>query len=144
MTPSEFHDLVRRAEDGDVEAQYNLADMYHKGLYVPRNYAEAEKWYLRSVEQGREDARVLYLKGLAKRTEGMSLLELEGKQGNAWACYELAKALSQPGDHDGDPVTAYSWFCLAEAYELGDKLDKICKKEIEKLESELSIEQLLQ
>jgi TPR repeat protein len=41
---SELRDLVRRAQGGDVDAQYSLAQLYHSGNGVPRNYLEAEKW----------------------------------------------------------------------------------------------------
>jgi TPR repeat protein len=148
LATSEFQNLVRRAEDGDLEAQCSLAERYHHGDDVLRNYVEAEKWYLRSAEQGRPRAQcnlgLLYLKSLGNRAEGMRLLELAGKQGDEHACYELAKALSQPSDQGSDPVAAYIWFCLAEAYgakEYG--YGKTCEKEIQKLESELSIEQIL-
>jgi nucleotide-binding universal stress UspA family protein len=67
----------------------------------------------------------------------MRLLALVGKQGDSYACYELAKALLQPSSQDRDPVAAYVWFCLAETY------GTACEKEIQKLESELSREQIL-
>jgi hypothetical protein len=141
-TTSEFQDLVRCAEDGDFEAQYNLAGLYRCGGHVVlRNYIEAEKWYLPGVEQGRRDAQfglgLLYLRGLGKRVEGMRLLALAGKQGDGFACYELAKALLQLSSQDRDPVAAYVWFCLAETYGCE------CEKEIQKLESELFTEQIL-
>lgn len=141
LATSEFQSLVRRAEDGDAEAQYRLADLYHRGDGVLRDYLEAERWYLLSVEQGRPGAQfclgLLYLKGLGNRAEGLRLLALAGKQGDESACYELAKALSEPSGQDSDPVAAYIWFCLAGAY------GRVCEKEIRKLEAELSIEQVL-
>lgn len=142
-TTTEFHDLVRCAENGDFDAQYNLAELYGCGGYgVLRNYIEAEKWYLPGAEQGREDAQIalalLYLSGLGKRSEGMRLLALAGKQGSSCACYELAKAHLQSSGPDRDPVAAYVWFCLAEAFSGGSPV-----KEIRKLESELSTEQIL-
>jgi hypothetical protein len=141
-TTTEFQDLVRSAENGDFDAQYNLAELYRCGGYVVlRNYIEAEKWYLPGAEQGRRDAQfglaLLYLSGLGKRVEGMRRLALVGKQGDSDACYELAKAYLQPSGRDRDAVSAYVWFCLAEAYGRG------CEKEIQKLESELSTEQIL-
>jgi hypothetical protein len=141
LEASEFQDLVRRAEGGDLDAQCLLARFYHNGDGVPRNYVEAERWYLPSVEQGNPDAQrdlgSLYLNGLGNRGEGVRLLALAARQGDGWACYELARALLRPGGQGGDAVAAYTWFCLAEAY------GKAGDKEIRKLESELSREQIL-
>ena len=38
------------AEQGDVEAQHNLGYMYYEN--VPRDYAEAAKWYRKAADQG--------------------------------------------------------------------------------------------
>ncbi len=49
------------AEQGDATAQYNLGYMYHYGLGVPQNSAEAAKWYGRAADQG--DANAQYKLG---------------------------------------------------------------------------------
>jgi TPR repeat protein len=41
-----------KAEHGDAEAQYNLGILYHDGQGVPRDDAEAVKWYRKAAEQG--------------------------------------------------------------------------------------------
>ena len=38
----------RAAEKGDQFAQYNLSDMFQKGLGVPQDQRQAEEWYLRA------------------------------------------------------------------------------------------------
>lgn len=100
-----------------------------------------------SAEQGNVYAQhglgLLYLNCLGNRAEGIRLLALAGKQGDVDACYQLAKALSQPGGQGSDKVAAYIWFCLAEAYHFGEAPWKVCEKEIQKLESELSVDQIL-
>ena len=45
------------AEQGDVEAQYSLGNMYYRGMGVPENYAEAAKWYRKAAEQGMAQAQ---------------------------------------------------------------------------------------
>ena len=45
-----FHRLY--AEQGVVNAQFRLAQMYHKGREVPQDYKEAIKWYRLAAEQG--------------------------------------------------------------------------------------------
>ena len=49
-----FH---KAAEQGDVNAQYNLGQMYDKGLGIPQDYTEAIKWYRKVAEQGDADAQ---------------------------------------------------------------------------------------
>ena len=55
------------AEQGDVDAQYNLGVMYDNGWGVLQDYAEAMKWYRLAADQGNETAQynigVSYHKG---------------------------------------------------------------------------------
>ena len=39
------------AEEGHVEAQYNLGQMYRNGWGVPQDYKEAVRWYRLAAEQ---------------------------------------------------------------------------------------------
>ncbi len=54
----EVKDLIVLAEQGDIEAQYNLALRYYNGpkYYnsqgVPQDYEEAAKWYQKVAERG--------------------------------------------------------------------------------------------
>jgi len=45
------------AERGDVDAQFSLGEMSKKGQGVPRDDAEALKWYRRAADQGHADAQ---------------------------------------------------------------------------------------
>ena len=47
------------AEQGHVEAQFNLGLMYSEGLDVPQDYAEAAKWFRAAAENGNVFAPVL-------------------------------------------------------------------------------------
>ena len=42
----------RKAEQGDADAQIALGLMHHKGEGVPKDLAEALKWYRKAAEQG--------------------------------------------------------------------------------------------
>jgi len=79
--------VQKAAEQGDADAQYDLATMYHNGEGVPQNYTEAMKWYKKAAEQGYVDAQydlaLMYLKG-----EGVSQDYIEGY---VWASIASAK-----------------------------------------------------
>ena len=45
------------AEQGDAQAQYNLGVLYDNGQGVPKNDAEAMKWYRMAADQGEAEAR---------------------------------------------------------------------------------------
>src|SRR6266481_3442143 len=45
-------DYRARAERGDADAQYSLANMYRQGQGVPRDDAESVRWLRKAAEQG--------------------------------------------------------------------------------------------
>ena len=63
-----FREWKLSAEQGDVDAQFNIAGMYQEGQGVPQDYAEAVKWYQKAAEQGAFRAQfnlgVFYANGL--------------------------------------------------------------------------------
>jgi TPR repeat protein len=44
------------AEQGDAEAQYNLAQMYTRGQGVPKDHAESNRLYRLAAEQGHRES----------------------------------------------------------------------------------------
>ena len=62
-------ELRKKAEAGDAVAQTNLGVRYALGLDVPKDTAEAAKWYRKSAEQGNAYAQ-LFLAGLHARGDG--------------------------------------------------------------------------
>ena len=51
-TQEQVRENIRKAEQGDAEAQSVLGLMYSLGLGVPQDSQEAVKWYRRAAEQG--------------------------------------------------------------------------------------------
>ena len=50
-------ELIRKAQNGDAEAQYRLGGFYQYGLGgFENNEEEAVKWYMKAAEQGHADA----------------------------------------------------------------------------------------
>ena len=62
-----FEETKLLAEQGYVNAQYNLGNMYDRGEGVPENDAEAVKWFRLAAEQGYVNAQynlgVMYSNG---------------------------------------------------------------------------------
>ncbi len=59
-----------RQRGGDVEARYNLGNMYYRGEAISEVYAEALKWYRKSANQGFAKAQ-----GHKKAISSRSILE---------------------------------------------------------------------
>ena len=74
----------RLAELGHAASQFNLGFLHHHGLAVPKNPAEAVRWYRASAEQGRVEA-----------------------QFSLGTLYETGAGVPR------DPVKAYRWYNLA-------------------------------
>jgi hypothetical protein len=108
------------AQRGDPVAQHNLGVMHANGLEVPRDYAEAARWFRAAADQGlavaQYDLAVLYDNGRGvalNRAEAAAWYRRAALQGNAFAQYNLA-VLHGTGDGvPRDGVEAYVWLALA-------------------------------
>ena len=47
---------LKAAEQGDVDAMYQLGECYEDGFGVEEDEEEAIKWYRKAAEQGNDDA----------------------------------------------------------------------------------------
>ena len=58
--PQDYKEAVRwyrlSAEQGNADAQYNLAKMYYQGLGVPKDYVSAHMWINLAASNGEEGA----------------------------------------------------------------------------------------
>jgi len=70
---SNYDQYIDAAENGSVEAQYSLAQLYYNGTYPFMNsdFIEAEKWFRKAAMQGHVKAQVhlgvIYSKGLGHK-----------------------------------------------------------------------------
>lgn len=108
------------AEQGDAGAQYNLGNMYYKGLGVPQDYKEAVRLYRLSAEQGYAFAQVLlgamYSHGQGvpqDHKEAVRLYRLSAEQGHAEAQYNLGLMYAKGQGVPQDYVLAHMWFNLS-------------------------------
>jgi TPR repeat protein len=79
---AQLAELTKKAEAGDMDAQYQLGAAYDAGRDVPRDLAEAIVWYRRAAQAGQVEAQ---------NSVG-SALQAEGRYAEAIAWYEKAAA----------------------------------------------------
>ena len=95
-----------RAREGDPAAQTLVAEIYARGLGVPRNPKEAARWYAAAAEQGVAEAQFQYALILMDgrladpdETRAMKLLTEAAKSGSRLAQFNLAQLIvkREPG-----------------------------------------------
>jgi len=66
-TQASLHEWKPLAEQGQADAQYNLALIYRDGDGVPQNYETAVMWYILAAKQGHANAQsnltIMHAKG---------------------------------------------------------------------------------
>lgn len=111
------------AEQGDVEAQINLCNIYYIiAQGVPRNYAEAVKWCRLAAEQGSADAQFrlgyFYSEGFGvpqSYAEAIVWYRRAAEQGNAEAQGSLGALYASEHGVETNLVEAHMWLNLAAA-----------------------------
>jgi len=135
LTQSDFSVLSSHAESGDREAQYWLGLIYDEGRIVPKDAEHAERWFLKSADQGYvpaqralgiaywRDDRVkatLWLQPAAKHgdSEAQFLLGIAYEQGSFGTInYKEAQSWLQKSARQGHPDAQAS---LGRMYENGE------------------------
>jgi len=109
-----------RAEQGDPEAQYDLASMYFRGKGVPQDYAEAVRWYRKAAEKGytRAENALGYVyyqgKGVPQDdAEAVRWFRKAADHGDANAQSGLAFMYSQGKGMPQDYAEAVRWYSKA-------------------------------
>jgi hypothetical protein len=87
--------LLERAQQGDAEAQFDLAKNYETGrIGLPRDFAQAEHWYRAAAAQGEPFAQaslgIMFNFGKGVRQDYVQ----------AYMWYEIAIAHATGGDRD--------------------------------------------
>ena len=119
----DFKETKDRAEQGDAEAQYNLAVMYDMGLGAPKNYSESGKWYAKAAGQGIAEAQfqlgVRYYEHAKKAKDNyvkaFSWFYKAALQGMAEAQYNVALMYQLGRGVPTNRVEAYKWYIISAA-----------------------------
>ena len=121
-TPSSVEELVRNAEEGLVDAQYNLGVMYADGVGVPQDSTAAAQWLRKAAEQGHAEAQfhlgTMYRNGKGVPQDGVEATKWFRKaaeQGDARAQHNLASMYYAGDDVPKDYAEAMKWYRKAAA-----------------------------
>ena len=129
-------DLRSKAEGGDSMAQCSLGMMYRKGEGVPKDAAEAAKWFRKAADQGDADAQydlaLMYRSGEGvpkDAAEAVKWYRKAADQGDAKAQFYLGGMYEKGEGVAKDDAEAYSWYNLAsvsydDARKWRDELEK--------------------
>lgn len=120
---SPLQGLRTLAEQGNAEAQFNLGQWYEHGRGVPKDYAEALRWYRLAAEQGDSFAQFdlgnHYSEGIGvprDEKEAVRWWRMAADQGFPPAQHSLGKTLARGVQGVlPDKVQAYVWFTLSSA-----------------------------
>ena len=146
--PDQYASIHGRANNGDAQAQYELAQLYETGDNVQKSLAKARKWYRKAASQGHLEAQVAfgqfnmdqypYGRNYDTRPEAYYWLSLAADQDNKVAQYEIGVLYREYfnnayGDFLLDSLEMYkksaeqdyvpALLALAHIYEKGDGVD---------------------
>lgn len=121
LTDSELANIKKRATEGDVQAEMDLAEAYAKGNGIPANDGLAAQWYLNAAEQGNAEAQnrlgTMYRLGIGvekNKGEAVSWYRKAARQKNPSAMFNMGMVYYNGDGVQIDHVAAGAWFLLAE------------------------------
>ena len=116
-------DLRPLAEEGRVEAEFQLGVMYFLGVGVPQDVVEAVKWYQKAAEQGHVVAQVMVAlqhETMRDHAEAAKWYRKAADQGNADAQYSLGVLYDRGQGVPQDDAEAVRLYHLAAEQGLAD------------------------
>jgi TPR repeat protein len=144
-----FEIYQSKANQGDADAQFNLALLYHHGVGTPQNSKQAVYWYAKAAQQGHVNAQFklgsLYHDGLGEEVRhdlklAVYWLTKAAEQGLVHAQYSLGHMYEYGDGAPQDYRQAFFWYTKAAeqdhyfAKENRDKmLEKMSQSQIEEV-----------
>ena len=123
--PEESDDIDsfrQRAEQGDIDAQIILSQIYYNGKNVPQDYAEAAKWCRLAAEKGHMEAQlmlgVMYYSGEGvpqNNAEAIKLYRCAAEQGESTAQFLVGMMYITGMGVPTSYKDAYVWLSIAAA-----------------------------
>ena len=112
---------LEKAEQGEIDSQYQLGEMYYSGTGVAQDYKAAAKWYQKAAQQGDSKAQFklaeMYYSGtgVAQHYKAAAKWYLKAaQQGDPRAQFKLGLIYSSGEGVVQDIKLAYMWAKLSE------------------------------
>ncbi|MEE9706500.1 SEL1-like repeat protein [Aeromonas veronii] len=129
--PEKIIELIKAAEQGDAEAQFQLGFKYEKGEDVDQSDSTSVEWYRRAAEQGHSDAQLnlgwMYDKGrgvVKNENTTVGWYHKAAEQGHVVAQYNLGLMYEVGRGIEQSHSTAVEWY--RKAAEQGDADAQFC------------------
>lgn|GEM_PF-1456694 len=113
---------LQQAEQGDAAALFNLGQFYRKGVGMPPDRVQAERFYRQAAERGHMAAQLnlgtLYYfdpSGQPNYEQARHWWQQAAQQGDATAAYQLALLYLNGGDQPPDAEQALHWMGKAKS-----------------------------
>lgn len=140
--------LKQKANDGDMQAQAELASRFHVGDGVTQNTKQAAFWYKKLAEKGVAEAQltlgIIYIKGDGieqNNQQALHWLKQAAEQRVASAQYLLGVAHAEGHGVEVNKVNAYMWYEVSAAMDFQNAIEartelakQMTKEEIAKAE----------
>lgn len=123
-----FDKQMKLAKVGDVDAQYEVGLSYETGRGVPRDMAEAARWFRQSALQGNVEAQYHLAQLVAQGAKGLKqdlptafkLYQDAAAKGHPGAMNALGQAFQQGKGAEADLAKAAEWYRKAADLKLAD------------------------
>lgn len=149
-SPNNIEALIKKANNYDESAQYQLGVIYAKGIGVKKNEAEAIKWFKKAASNGSSDAAfnlgLMYERGMGTPKN----IKLAFKYYNdaalladADAEYKVSIMYAYGEGTPKDLINAYAWMAIAiELGTLSKELQPLAVRFTDELKKQLSSDEL--
>ncbi|MEP6958562.1 MAG: tetratricopeptide repeat protein [Nitrospirota bacterium] len=136
------------AEQGDTNAQNNLARMFANGQGVPLDYRKAVQWYRKAAIQGNAEAQealgVMYVQGRGVQQDAQEAVKWysrAARRGNAEAQFSLGLMYDSGQGVPQDFIRAHMWYNVAAAA-LSDDSEKKATEHRDRVASQMTPAQI--
>ncbi|MGD8566540.1 MAG: tetratricopeptide repeat protein [Gammaproteobacteria bacterium] len=140
-----FKQQMPLAENGNVEAQYDIGTMYERGNGVAKSMEKAFEWYMKSAKQGNDKAAYkvglsyLHGKGVSKDYDkAMEWLKKAADKNNVRAFYFIGSMYEKGHGVSKNLDTALRWY--TRAYKGGYMIAKQRAQEIKDIVKEREVQ----
>jgi hypothetical protein len=144
-----FKKLMPAAEAGDLDAQYDVGEMYQRGRGVVKNMSEAFNWYLKSAKQGNTKGSyrvgVAYLKGKGVQKDPQKAFEWLSKSADAGyerAFFYLGEMYEKGTGVTQDYDKALSWYQKSQHGGFAPAVDRVARVKDQIAEQKLRAKRL--